>query len=927
MEGTFTSLFMRGLKQAAAATDLDLVVYGFPSIQCFDQLVSTLSFDQLAYDAAHLDGTISFFGDRPLIEKLGELHRGGHPCVLVLRTGKGIPHLLSDDGPSINAVVRRLHRNGHRRIAFLRGPVGHLTADCRFEAYREGLAQVGLPFDEQLVLTGDFREDLSSHVVQNALERDLRFTALLACGDLSALGALRGLKARGVSVPTDVELVGFGNIFAASLSDPPLTTFQLPMEELAHAAVIQMARLLKGERVPEEIMIPPVFVNRTSTRFTDVDPQLAEAPVLGETEGRLPPHIMHGSDALASGTTVTEVLVASQAIMEEAIRDDLDLGVVAASIVARTAAAVSSPRDANDLRSAVTASLALVLASTRLIHSKAAEHAQTFMAVTNRLRGLTFESLSEARIIDVLRETLGALGFHQARLYLQASVAEDQVQEEGMLFSWNLQSFSTRELRAARSAVLPAACELLDEYPMVFVLPLIVNDQVIGNLISDGRSRYNEELAELARHATGALHSVRLYRDLAHSNETLRQSEYFYSSLVQSLPQIIVRKDGDGRITYANSCFSTYVGRPLEAIIGKCDDDLFPLEFARRSKADDRWIMETGQSMEYEHVTETEGAKRFLQVKKTPLCDGQGRPIGVQVIFWDVTPFRETEARLKETQSELIEVSRRVGVAEVASGVLHNIGNAINSVNVSAGVVARHLNGLKLESVGKIQELLVRESEAWGGIFNTDERGRQVVAFIASLENHLRQKRDAVLGELQSLRDGVEHVNHIVASQQEFAQAAGLVEELEASEPLEYALRICETELLRNEIVVTRDYLPAPSIRIERHKAVQIIVKLVRNAVESLMRSSRTDKQLKVGVRVAVSGQVECYVFDNGVGIAAEHLDHIFTMGFTTKKGGHGFGLHNSALTAASLGGTLRVESAGLGQGALFVLGLPPVRP
>jgi C4-dicarboxylate-specific signal transduction histidine kinase len=261
----------------------------------------------------------------------------------------------------------------------------------------------------------------------------------------------------------------------------------------------------------------------------------------------------------------------------------------------------------------------------------------------------------------------------------------------------------------------------------------------------------------------------------------------------------------------------------------------------------------------------------------------------------------------------------------MATGVLHNIGNALNSVNTSSGVAVDRLHRMKIDSVGKLRELLERPSEPWSEIFSGDERGRMVLSFVQSLEEHLRQEREKVLIEMAALRSGVDHVNGIVAAQQEFAQASGLTEEQDASEAIDYALRLCEAEFMRHHVVVTRAYLPAPRVRMDRHKAVQILVNLLRNAKDSLVQSRESDRRVNVGVRMSQTGQVQCLVSDNGAGIAPENLGRVFTMGFTTKKDGHGFGLHNSVLTATSMGGSLQVESAGPGGGATFIFTLPGV--
>jgi PAS domain S-box-containing protein len=412
--------------------------------------------------------------------------------------------------------------------------------------------------------------------------------------------------------------------------------------------------------------------------------------------------------------------------------------------------------------------------------------------------------------------------------------------------------------------------------------------------------------------------------ELAKSYEALRSSEYFYHSLVESLPQIIVRKAADGRFTYANSAYGELLDRPLDQIIGRTDHDLYPKEQAEKFRADDQRMMQTGETLEYENVVEKPGRKkRFLHVKKVPLYNAQRQPMGVQVLFWDMTVFRETEELLRQAQKELIETSRLAGIAEVATGVLHNIGNALNSVNTSAALAAERVRKMKVPSVGRAAQLLLDQGERLGEFFATDPRGKQLPGFLAQLAEHLQGERTEVAQELDSLNASVEHIKQIVAAQQSFARVSGITEVVPPAELLEYALRISEASLSRHGVTVTREFLPVPTVKVQRQKVLQILVNLIRNAKESMNEGGHPTKRLAFGVRLSPEGQVQISITDNGVGIAAENLTRIFAFGFTTKKQGHGFGLHSSALAAKEMGGSLVAQSEGVGHGATFTLELP----
>ena len=159
--------------------------------------------------------------------------------------------------------------------------------------------------------------------------------------------------------------------------------------------------------------------------------------------------------------------------------------------------------------------------------------------------------------------------------------------------------------------------------------------------------------------------------------------------------------------------------------------------------------------------------------------------------------------------------------------------------------------------------------------------------------------------------------------QQSYAKVSGVRECIQLSELVEDALRLNAGALMRHEVKVLREYDPVPGILVDKHKVLQILVNLIRNAKSACSEFDRADRQ--IAVRVARNGheRMKIEVSDNGVGIPPENLGRIFEHGFTTRKNGHGFGLHSGALAANEMGGALHVHSDGRGRGARFTLELP----
>ncbi len=317
------------------------------------------------------------------------------------------------------------------------------------------------------------------------------------------------------------------------------------------------------------------------------------------------------------------------------------------------------------------------------------------------------------------------------------------------------------------------------------------------------------------------------------------------------------------------------------------------------------------------------GSERWWEVVVTPMLDQTGAVEKLLSVSRDVTERKRTELATESLNKRLVEVSRQAGMAEVATSVLHNIGNVLNSVNVSCSVISDNVRKSRISSVATIAELLRENAGDLAAFFATHPTGRKLPDFFGKLAARLAEERAASLGELQLLSQNIEHIKDIVAVQQSHAgNIGGVRETLPLADLVDDALRLNDGTLARHRIEVIREYSAVPPVSLEKHKVLQILVNLLRNAKHALTASGREDKRLVV--RIAPSnGHLAVSVSDNGIGIAPENLTRIFAHGFTTKKDGHGFGLHSGVLAAQEMGGRLTVQSAGAGAGATFTLALP----
>ncbi len=306
----------------------------------------------------------------------------------------------------------------------------------------------------------------------------------------------------------------------------------------------------------------------------------------------------------------------------------------------------------------------------------------------------------------------------------------------------------------------------------------------------------------------------------------------------------------------------------------------------------------------------------------TLVHDAGGHPLMAVVTIRDISDGKRAEADLEKAHKELLAASRQAGMAEVATGVLHNVGNVLNSINVASSCMADSLRKSKAGNLSKVVALLREHEVDLGAFISSDPKGRQILAYLSQLADHLSGEQAAALKELSQLQKNIEHIKDIVTMQQSFAKVSGVGETLQASDLVEDALRMNTSSLTRHDIQVIKQFDEVPPITTEKHKVMQILVNLVHNAKHACDESGRPEKRLTVRVSNECD-RVRISVGDNGVGIPPENLTRIFAHGFTTKKDGHGFGLHSGALAAKEMGGELRVESGGIGQGATFTLELP----
>lgn len=283
----------------------------------------------------------------------------------------------------------------------------------------------------------------------------------------------------------------------------------------------------------------------------------------------------------------------------------------------------------------------------------------------------------------------------------------------------------------------------------------------------------------------------------------------------------------------------------------------------------------------------------------------------------------ERTRELKEAQSELMDSARQAGMAEIATNVLHNVGNVLNSVNICSEVLSRTLRSSKAQGLGKAMQLINQHQDDLVRFFTEDDKGKLLPGYLNQLVDAIATEQQGMGEELAQLARSVDHIKEIVATQQSYAGASRLIEPLQVAELIEDALRMNSGALARHQVTVVKDYGPLPPVMGDKHRMLLILINLISNAKYAMSNLDDLPRTLTLSARVLDGQTLSISVKDEGEGIPAENLTRIFSHGFTTRKDGHGFGLHSCALAAMEMGGQLNVHSDGPGLGATFTLDIP----
>jgi PAS domain S-box-containing protein len=467
-----------------------------------------------------------------------------------------------------------------------------------------------------------------------------------------------------------------------------------------------------------------------------------------------------------------------------------------------------------------------------------------------------------------------------------------------------------------------------------------------------------------------------LEKRVAERTTEISRERSLLRTIIDISPDAIYVKDRPCHKTLANPAELKYMGCQTESeAVGKSDFEIYPEELARGYFADDQAVIEGGQPVlnREEKVVSPNGEVRWVLSSKIPLRDADGNITGLVGMGRDITERRKAEELLRESEAklrdfttrlkseieerkaiqlqleakkvslekeiverirmekevekvhhQLVDASRRAGMAQIATGVLHNVGNVLNSANISTDILEQNARNSRLQKLSDLVRLLNEHAGDLAEFLTRDPKGQKVVGYLKSLEEYVQLEQNQRLEELGNLKQHMEHMREIVAMQQDYTKTTSTVCQMASlADVVEDSLLMHSAAFARHEVRLVKEFADIPPFLLDRHKVLQILINVLNNAKQACDENTSGDKWVAVRVQAVNANQATVEIEDNGRGIAPENLQKIFNHGFTTRVDGHGFGLHSSANAATEMHGSLTARSEGIGKGATFILTIP----
>lgn len=442
------------------------------------------------------------------------------------------------------------------------------------------------------------------------------------------------------------------------------------------------------------------------------------------------------------------------------------------------------------------------------------------------------------------------------------------------------------------------------------------------------------------------------YHDLSELNEDLRDKKEFVESILDSLQANICIVNRDGVIVEVNHEWDRFRlgngGKRANAGVGANYFEMCQKVQGEGRKAAisifksiKRVVEGELPSFDEEYAAHTESETKWYQIRVTPLRTEHFQ--GGVIAHIDVTERREAQESRERVYRELIESYQQAGKASSTVGALHNIGNGLNSINVSTNLLIERCRESASRRLGRAAKIIEENQDDLAEFLTTDPQGQQFPQFLRQLFVSIDRERDVCLEELDSLGRHVKNVTKIVAVQHEFLRGASTIEEIDVRSVVDDAIGTIQGSFERSGINVIREFSDVSRVKTCKEKLMQAVSNLTINALQAIRDHLGDEPTLTVRVLSTTVSEddseegdfdaqekqsdkqsgLRIEIEDTGVGISIDMLERIFEHGFSTREDSRGLGLPAAKNAINELGGLLSVTSSGPHRGAKFVIELP----
>ncbi|MCF6807021.1 ATP-binding protein [Thiotrichales bacterium 19S9-12] len=486
----------------------------------------------------------------------------------------------------------------------------------------------------------------------------------------------------------------------------------------------------------------------------------------------------------------------------------------------------------------------------------------------------------------------------------------------------NLKTKGTKELKVE--------CQLASDnqltYEITYKPPTVIGNTKVSVIVLRNITHEKKQLALI----------VSREKELRVVNQNLHYQKQYIEDIISSITSMLLILDKNFKVKLVNTALTDKLGYKGSDLIGKPSKIIFQNDTNNKKSIANfnqvKKYITSGKVLNEETVCYNKNGNEIpILFSATVSKNIHDKSVELICVMQDISDLKrlqkekeQTEKQLQERyQRKLAAAERQAGMRDVANSVLHNIGNVLNSVTTSVSVIDKTVNQSKIDGFSKVIELLNRHESDLGVFLTDDKKGRHILDYLNTFLDLLTANHQSLGDSLAQLNKHITHIKNIVKAQNAMSKLGGIAEQIEIEDVIYEAVSM-NRELIQAEgIKIIYDYQSVDKAIMDHVKVVQILVNLIKNSIEALSESNVKRKKIIIGLEKKHKNHFIISVQDNGIGISPTDLNKLFKLNFTTKKNGHGLGLHASALAAQDLGGSLSAKSEGINKGMTMVLELP----